>query len=58
MGLFDDKHNKETELKYKSDIAFSKAISKAFTLKLKDLLLRRSKHLLPFDEVKEKLDLW
>ncbi|NOX35092.1 MAG: hypothetical protein GXP56_15420 [Deltaproteobacteria bacterium] len=43
---------------YNSDIAFSKAISKAFIQELKGLLLRRSKRLLPFDEVKEKLELW
>ena len=58
MDLFDDTPNKEVTSKYKSDIAFSKAISRAFTQELKDLLLRRSKHLLPFDEIKEKLDLW
>ena len=58
MGLFEDKHSKEVTSKYKSDIAFSKAISRAFTQELKDLLLRRSKRLLPFDEIKEKLELW
>ncbi len=58
MDLFNDKQNKEVTSKYKSDIAFSKAISRAFAQELKDLLFRRSKHLLPFDEIKEKLDLW
>ncbi|MCK5542367.1 MAG: hypothetical protein KAI40_06710 [Desulfobacterales bacterium] len=58
MVLFNNKQNKDVTSKYKSDIAFSKAISKAFTQELKDLLLRRSKRLLPFDEIKEKLDLW
>jgi hypothetical protein len=58
MALFNDKQNKEVTSKYKSDIAFSKAISRAFAQELKDLLLRRSKRLLPFDEIKEKLDLW
>ncbi|MCP4718504.1 MAG: hypothetical protein GY860_03520 [Desulfobacteraceae bacterium] len=58
MGLFEDKHSKEVASKYKSDIAFSKARSRAFTQELKDLLLRRSKRLLPFDEIKEKFELW
>ncbi|MBU0464642.1 MAG: hypothetical protein KKD21_11835 [Proteobacteria bacterium] len=58
MDLLNDKTNAEATSKYNSDIAFSKAISKAFIQELKELLLRRSKHLLPFDEVKEKLELW
>lgn len=58
MALFNDKTDKEAALKAKSDIAFSRALSKAFAQELKDLLLRRSKRLLPFDEVKEKLELW
>ena len=49
---------KDVTSEYNSDIAFSKAISKAFIQELKGLLLRRSKRLLPFDEVKEKLELW
>jgi hypothetical protein len=58
MALLSDKNDKLAISSYKSDIAFSKAISKAFTQELKDLLLRRSKRLLPFDEIKEKLELW
>lgn len=58
MALFNNKQNKEVTSKYRSDIAFSKAISKAFAQELKDHFLRRSKRLLPFDEIKEKLDLW
>ena len=58
MNLFNNKTNKEVTSKYNSDIAFSKAISKASIQELKNLLLRRSKRLLPFDEVKEKLELW
>ncbi len=58
MGLFDDKHDKAVSSKTRADIAFSKAISKAFAQELKALLFRRSKKLLPFDDVKEKLDLW
>ncbi len=44
--------------KFQSDKAFSKAISKGAAEDLKNLLLRRSRSLLPFDEVKEKLELW
>jgi hypothetical protein len=58
MTLFDDKQPREVSSKYRSDLAFSKAISRAFTQELKDLMLRRSKSLLPFDDVKEKLNLW
>ena len=58
MGILHNKTNKEVKSKYNSDIAFSKAISKASIQELKNLLLRRSKHLLPFEEVKEKLELW
>ncbi len=58
MGLFEDKHTKAVSSKARADIAFSKAISKAFTQELKALLFRRSKRLLPFDDVKERLNLW
>ena len=58
MELFNDKTTEEATSRHNSDVAFSKAISKAFIQELKDLLLRRSKRLLPFDEVKEKLELW
>ncbi len=58
MGIFNDKTEKEATSKHHSDMAFSRAISKAFIQELKDLLLRRSKRLLPFDDVKEKLELW
>ncbi len=58
MVLFSDKTNNEATSKYNSDLAFSKAISKAFMQELRDLLLRKSRRLLPFDEVKEKLELW
>ncbi len=58
MSNFDDKQKKELSSKTQADIAFSKAMSKAFTLELKDQLLRRSKRLLPFDDIKERLKLW
>ncbi len=58
MIVFAGKQNKEVSSKLQADLAFSKARSKAFTQELKDLLLRRSKQLLPFDDVKERLELW
>ncbi|MCG8636282.1 MAG: hypothetical protein MI863_20790 [Desulfobacterales bacterium] len=58
MGTFDDKQRKELSSKTQADIAFSKAMSKAVTQELKDHLLRRSKKLLPFDDIKERLQLW
>ena len=58
MSRLNYKINKDATSKYKSDIAFSKAISKAFIQELKDLLLKKSRRLLPFDDVKEKLELW
>ena len=41
-----------------SDIKFSKAISKGFHEELTSWFTRRSRHLLPFESVKEKLELW
>lgn len=58
MPLFDDRTGQEAKLKHQSDLAFSKAISQGFMQELKQLLRRRSESLLPFDEVKEKLELW
>lgn len=43
---------------YRSDLKFSKAISKGFSEELLSWLTRRSRRLIPFEEVKEKLDLW
>lgn len=58
MSLFDEKPSKEISSSARADIAFSKAISKGFVQELKALLSRRSKKLLPFDDVKERLELW
>ena len=41
-----------------SDIKFSKAISKGFHEELTGWFTRRSRHLLPFESVREKLELW
>lgn len=58
MALFDEKSTQEATSRHQSDIAFSKALSKGFMEELQRLLLKRSQRLLPFDEVKEKLELW
>ncbi len=58
MTLFDDSTTREANRKHQSDLAFSKAISKGFMQELKHLLKLRSERLLPFDEVKDKLELW
>lgn len=58
MKISDKGVSREAVSKYQSDKAFSKAISKAAAGDLKNLLLRRSRRLLPFEEVKEKLELW
>ncbi len=58
MSTFDDKQIKELSSKTQADIAFSKAMSKAVSQELKDQLLRKSKKLLPFDDIKERLQLW
>ncbi len=41
-----------------SDLKFSKAISKGFYEELTGWFTRRSHRLIPFEDVKEKLDLW
>ena len=41
-----------------SDLKFSRAISKGFYEELTGWFTRRSRRLIPFEEVKEKLDLW
>jgi|GEM_PF-389359 hypothetical protein len=58
MSLFDSRPPKEAASRTQADAAFSRAMSRGLVRELKDQLLRRSKALLPFDEVKEKLELW
>ncbi|MEA3361340.1 MAG: hypothetical protein U9R17_18305 [Thermodesulfobacteriota bacterium] len=58
MPIFDDSTTKEAEKKHQLDVDFSKAMQKAFWEELKAFILRRSIRLLPFDEVKDKLEIW
>lgn len=58
MSLFDDSTTKGAEKKHQLDVDFSQAMKKAFWEELKAFILRRSTQLLPFDEVKDKLEIW
>ena len=58
MPIFDDSATKNAEKKHRPDVDFSQAMQKAFWEELKGFILRRSTRLLPFDEVKDKLEIW
>ena len=58
MPIFDDTTTKRAEKKHRLDSDFSQAMQKAFWEELKGFILRRSTRLLPFDEVKDKLEIW
>ena len=58
MPVFDDSTTKRAEKKHRLDVDFSQAMQKAFWEKLKGFILRKSTRLLPFDEVKNKLEIW
>jgi len=58
MPIFDDSTTKRAEKKHRLDIDFSQAMQKAFWEELKGFIMRRSTRLLPFDEVKDKLEIW
>ena len=58
MPISDNKNRKKTATLSKADAVFEKAMSRAVSQELRDHLLRRSKRLLPFDDVKERLELW
>jgi len=58
MPIFDDSTTKRAEKKHRLDVDFSQAMQKAFWEELKGFILRRSTRLLPFDEVKDKLEIW
>jgi len=58
MPIFDDSTTKNAEKKHRPDVDFSQAMQKAFWEELKGFILRRSTRLLPFDEVKDKLEIW
>ncbi len=58
MPIFDDTTTKRAKKKHRLDSDFSQAMQKAFWEELKGFILRKSTRLLPFDDVKEKLDIW
>ena len=58
MPIFDDNTTKGAEKKHQLDEDFSQAMQKAFWEEIKGFILRRSTRLLPFDEVKDKLEIW
>jgi hypothetical protein len=57
MALFDDNTSRRADRDHQVDIDFNRAINKAFIEELKGFLFRKSHRLLPFDQVKEKLEL-
>lgn len=58
MTLFDDKTTRRANRKQKFDDNFTRAMQKAFMEDLKGFLKRKSPRLLPFEEVKDKLEIW
>jgi len=58
MTLFDDKTTRRADRIQQFDDNFTRAIQKAFMEDLKGFLKRKSPRLLPFEEVKEKLEIW
>ena len=58
MKIFDDRTTRRAVKDYQVDVDFNKALQKAFKEELKGFLLRKSSRLLPFEEVKDKLEIW
>ncbi|MBU4426832.1 MAG: transcriptional regulator, partial [Proteobacteria bacterium] len=58
MPLFDDSKTRSANKIHQLDSDFSKAMKKAFWDELKGFINRKSTRLLPFDEVKDKLEIW
>jgi len=58
MPIFDDSKTRHAKKEHRLDKDFTQAVQKAFWEELKGLILRRSARLLPFDEVKDKLEIW
>ncbi len=58
MTLFDDETSRRANRKQQFDNNFTRAMQKAFMEELKGFLKRSSRRLLPFEEVKEKLEIW
>jgi len=58
MRIFDDSRLQQANKEHQSDIDFSLAMQKAFWDELKGFINRKSPRLLPFEEVKDKLEIW
>ncbi len=58
MPIFDDTTIRQASKEHRFDIDFSQAMQKAFWGELKGFILRRSTKLLPFEEVKDRLEIW
>ena len=58
MPIFDDSTTRNAIKEHRLDEDFSRAIQKAFWDELKGFINRKSPRLLPFDEVKDKLEIW
>jgi hypothetical protein len=58
MPIFDDSKTRHAKKVHRLDRDFTQAVQKAFWEELKGLILRRSTRLLPFDEVRDKLEIW
>jgi hypothetical protein len=56
MSLFDDRTTKRAKKEHRADTDFIQARQKAFWDEIKGFISRRSNRLLPFDEVKDKLE--
>ena len=56
MALFDDKTIRRAKKQHRADNDFSQARQKAFWDEIRSFISRRSNRLLPFDEVKSKLE--
>ena len=57
MALFDDKTTRRAQKEHQTDNDFSQARQKAFWDEIKGFITRKSTRLLPFDEVKDKLEI-
>ena len=57
MALFDDKTTRRAQKELQTDNDFSLARQKAFWDEIKGFITRKSTRLLPFDEVKDKLEI-
>jgi hypothetical protein len=58
MALFENKTTHQVNKEHRLDVDFDSALYKAFKEEFKGFLLRKSRRLLPFELVKDKLEIW